>query len=181
MPSRPHGPARALRAGDLMQRRVVTLSPDMPIAAIMARLAEQEVSGAPVVDERDRLVGVVSQTDLLRYERRHDRAPRPREVSAFYQQANGDVFVRHLQVDADDTTCARDIMTPAAFTTDVSTPVAEVARFMVQRHVHRILVTRRGRLAGMVTSMDLLRALLPRGARARRGVARRHRPRAERR
>ena len=40
-----------------------------------------------------------------------------------------------------------------------NTPIREVARFMLRRHVHRIIVTRQGRLAGIISSMDLLRAL----------------------
>ena len=58
------------------------------------------------------------------------------------------------------TLTAKDIMTPAAFMTEEDTPVGEIARFMLKRRVHRIIVTRKGTLAGMITPMDLLRALL---------------------
>jgi CBS domain-containing protein len=53
------------------------------------------------------------------------------------------------------------IMTPAAFTVEDDTPVDEVARCMLRERVHRLIVTRSGRLAGIVSTMDMLRGLLP--------------------
>ncbi|HSL72481.1 MAG TPA: CBS domain-containing protein, partial [Longimicrobiales bacterium] len=52
-----------------------------------------------------------------------------------------------------------DIMTPAAFTVDSDTSVSELARFLLDRRIHRALVVDDGRLEGIVTSFDVLRAV----------------------
>ena len=60
-----------------------------------------------------------------------------------------------------DGTRVEEVMTPGAISFDEETTVAELARAMTERHIHRVLITRQGRLAGIVTTMDMLRALLP--------------------
>ncbi len=72
----------------------------------------------------------------------------------------GEVLVRHMQLDLPVSTRVQEIMTPVAFLTEEDAPIREVARFMLRRHVHRIIITHNGKLAGIITSMDLLRALL---------------------
>jgi CBS domain-containing protein len=154
--------SRAVRHGvtakDIMKRNVLTVDPQMTVQEVMQFFLERQITGAPVVDEEEKLVGVISQTDLLRYQRRAP-AVNP-QVPSYYHESNGEVLVSHMQMEASKTTRVRDIMTPAAFMTEGDTPVSEIARFMLKRRVHRIIVTRQGKLAGIITSMDLLRALL---------------------
>jgi CBS domain-containing protein len=154
--------SREVTVGAVMQRKVVTLGPAMTLREAVARLVERQISGAPVVDEEERLVGVLSQTDLVRYQQRTP-APGP-AIPSYYQQLNGEAFVTRLQFPEDSAARVRDLMTPAAFMTEATTPVADAARLLLRKRVHRLLVTRRGKLVGIVTSMDLLRGLLRRRA-----------------
>jgi CBS domain-containing protein len=154
----PSSRPQELMVGRVMQRAVLVLSPEMAIRDALDRLVEWRVTGAPVVDEADHVVGVLSQWDLLRYEQ-HAPPPRP-AVPSYYQQLNGEVLVSRMEVPEDSTQRVRDVMTPAVFMTDEATPVRAAGRFMLRKRVHRVLVTRRGKLVGIVTTMDLLRALL---------------------
>ena len=150
--------AQGLTAKDIMQKHVVTVDPQMTVQEVLQLFLERQITGAPVVDEDEKLVGVISQTDLLRYQRR--AAPANTQVPSYYHESDGEVLVSQLRMDASETTRVQDIMTPAAFMTEADTPVGEIARFMLKRRVHRIIVTHHGKLAGIVTSMDLLRAVL---------------------
>jgi CBS domain-containing protein len=149
---------RELTAKDIMRKNVLTVDPELTVQEVMQLFLDRHITGAPVVDEEDKLVGVISQTDLLRYQR--SMAPVAAHTPSYYQESDGEVFVSHMRIEAPASTRVQDLMTPAAFMTEEDTPVGEIARFMLRRHVHRIIVTRKGKLAGIVTSMDLLRALL---------------------
>ena len=66
--------------------------------------------------------------------------------------------VRPLHIESDDL-LVRDIMTPTVYTVPENTPVAKIARTMVAGRIHRLMVTRGGRVVGIVTSLDLVRLL----------------------
>lgn len=149
---------RELTAKDVMHRRVVTVDPEMTLREAAQVFLDRCVTGAPVVDADGKLVGVVSQTDLIRYGQRAQ--PAPSETPGYYHESDGEVLVSHMRAEPPATVQVQEIMTPAAFLTEADTPIREVARFMLRRHVHRIIVTRHGRLAGIISSMDLLRALV---------------------
>ncbi len=165
---------RRLTAKDIMHGNVLTVDPEMSVQDVMQLFIDRQITGAPVVEAGGKIVGVVSQTDLMRYQQRGGDAGR---VPSYYLQANGEVMVSHLQREPAPQGRVQDIMTPAAFMTEETTAVQEVARFMLHRHVHRILVTRKGSLVGIITSMDLLRALL-RGYSSRGSKEKRQRLRA---
>ena len=143
-----------------MVRHVVTMGPETTIPEAVQLFLERQISGAPVVDDDGKLLGVISQTDVMRYQK---RAPGKGEaVPSYYQLTNGEPLVAELEREASDTTCVEAIMTPAAFTVEDDTPVDEVAQCMLREHVHRLIVTRSGRLAGIVSTMDVIRGLLRR-------------------
>src|SRR5579883_2536233 len=157
-----------LLARDVMNRRVVTLAPEMTVRQAADLLVLHRITGAPVVAPGGRLLGVVSQTDLVR----RSRVPERERLPAFYQE-EGRVVVAPAVEAADDVPVAQ-VMTPAVLEADEETPLADLARFMLRRRVHRVIIARDGRLRGIVTSMDMLRALA-RPARTR-AASRRRRP-----
>jgi CBS domain-containing protein len=145
-------------AKDIMRTKVLSVDPDMTVQDVMQFFLDCQITGAPVVDDTGRVVGVVSQSDLLRHQQRV--GPAPMQAPAYYRESNGEVLLTHMRVETPLSARVQDIMTPAAFMTEQDTPVGDIARFMLRRRVHRIIVTRKGRLAGIITSMDLLRALV---------------------
>lgn len=146
-----------MKAKDIMRRKVVTVSGEMTLRELAKLFVEKRISGAPVVDGRQKLIGVVSQTDLVRYERETGVA---RAVPAYYRDHEEWVLARGLQLEDPDFSRVEDIMTPAVLTADEMTPVTELAKTMLRRRIHRLVITRDGRLKGIVTTTDMLRALL---------------------
>ncbi len=118
-------------ARDVMNAEVVTLRADMAVYEAARVLTEKQIMGAPVVDSEGRLVGVVSVTDIAESE------------------IDGKIAL------------VSDIMTPTVYTVPEDTPVPQIARAMIAGRIHRLFVTSRGRVVGIVTSMDLLKLLCP--------------------
>lgn len=139
---------RTITAEDLMNPEILTVREDMPVRELASFLMDNEITGAPVEDRDGELVGVVSVVDIAR---------------AAAGQGGGEA--RSL-TDADrevlpgEELLVRDIMTPEVFAIPEDAPVSEIATTLVDNHLHRLLVTRDGQPAGIVSTSDLLGLLI---------------------
>jgi CBS domain-containing protein len=161
---------------DIMRRHVVRIRPDASVRELIQLLAQEQVSGVPVVDETGEILGVVSATDVLHLAAANIDAPvgnapwdypekdeldeesagSVRSLDAPFQFEEPEPLALGVPELAEYK--VEDIMTPAAFTVDLDTSVAQLSRFMLQGRIHRALVVEQGRLEGIVTTYDVLRA-----------------------
>ncbi|MGH3082925.1 MAG: CBS domain-containing protein [Gaiellaceae bacterium] len=132
---------------EVMTREVITVSPEEPLKHVATLLLERRVSGVPVVDLDGRLVGVVSEGDLLFKE----AGERPRRRPRFLGAATRTSEKRAA-------TTAGDAMTSPALTVAPTATVAQAAALMLERDVNRLPVVDQGALVGIVTRADLIRA-----------------------
>jgi CBS domain-containing protein len=131
---------------DVMSTHVIAVRRNAPFKEIAARLREQRVSAFPVVDDADKVIGVVSEADLLAKEAWGDAMP-----GTF-----AGVVRQREQAKADAVTAA-DLMTSPAITIGPDEPVSEAARLMYLRRVKRLpVISEAGRLVGIVTRSDVL-------------------------
>jgi CBS domain-containing protein len=108
---------------------------------VAERLAHSRISALPVLDMRERPVGVVSRFDLLRVGRLRART------------ARGDALLDLPDVPV------RKVMHPRVIAVGLDATMTEVGRTMLEHHVHRVLVIEDGRLVGIVTTTDAMRAV----------------------
>ena len=144
-----------MKAKDLMTTEVVTATPETTLASIAALLLERHISGVPVVD-RDQVVGIVSESDLLWH--REIGATRHRDAEPWWacmfraQPDPGDYARRHA-------VCASDVMSTRLLAVEEDTPAEDIADLFHRRRIRRAPVLRGKRLVGIVTRADLVRAL----------------------
>jgi len=143
---------------DIMTRQVVSVGVDAAVVEVARVMAEHGVSGAPVVDKDERAVGVISEKDFLTLmgagEHRNFM-----EVVAKCLSAKGCVAAPMKRQ------TAGDIMSAPAVTVEPDATTAEVLTILEQRNINRVpVVDRTGRLMGIVTRGDLLKASGRRGA-----------------
>jgi CBS-domain-containing membrane protein len=150
-----------MTAGDLMSRDVVTIPRHMSLHAAAHLLNHARISGAPVVDEQGRCVGMLTSSDLMRWVENGERASR----RLFHTAACMCTDWQVTEFSALPSDAVSRHMTTDLVTAQPSTHVAELARIMIDAHIHRILITDgQSRPAGIVTSTDIL-AAVARGAR----------------
>lgn len=146
-----------------MNSDILTVREDMPLSDLSIFLVENEISGAPVLDETGHLVGVVSVMDIVRSEGEQLATERAAEPSDFFLRdfhyAADLLGIRSISIRPDNDMTARDLMTPTVFTIPEETPVDEIAKSMVVGRIHRILVTRNKRVVGIISSLDMLKLL----------------------
>lgn len=136
-----------------MTRDVVAVAPDTSLDTVINQLTQHRISGVPVVDGNGRAVGVVSVTDLVG--QRKD-VGESRGFPVFYRIEDG-WAMPEIEPSTPSAGRAEDVMTPLPFTVEATMTIEEAARVMVSHRVHRLLVTERDHLVGIVSTLDLLR------------------------
>ena len=147
-----------MRAADIMTPHVITVDPDTSVQAVAKLLSEKGISGVPVVDATDRLVGIVSEGDLLH------RAETGTERRIEHRRA------RWLDTVASEMDLAReyakshgrkvkDVMTTNVISVADTMELADVATLLETKRIKRVPVLRDGKLVGIVSRANLVRAL----------------------
>ncbi len=146
-----YGTAKAV-----MTRTVATVTPDTTIREAAKIMSASRVSGLPVVDAAGRVVGIVTEKDLLR-SRLEDQK---REAWWLNLLAEGEKlapdFIEYARAGND---MVRRVMHADPLTIAEDTPLAEIAALMVEKGIKRLPVVTDGKLVGIVSRADLVRAL----------------------
>ncbi len=149
---------KAPRVKDVMNPDIMTVADDMTTEELVRFFNEREISGAPVVDSQGHFIGVVSMTDIGRHLAEPSDFAAPSE---FYGDTGDEVTLEDLgqRYVEERTFTVRDVMTPVVHHVVATATVADAARIMVERDIHRLVVTQGKQPVGMITSMDLLRVV----------------------
>lgn len=143
-----------MEARDVMTVSVVTVAPEATVPEVARILLEHNISAVPVVDPSKRVVGIVSEGDLIRRpEIGTEQHPSwwlslvadPKDQSREYVKHHG------LQ--------ASEVMTRDVITVVPDASLDEIAALLERKHIKRVPVTQEGRLVGIVSRADLLRGL----------------------
>jgi CBS domain-containing protein len=151
-----------MRAVDVMTTEVITVDPNTSVQALAALLSERGISGAPVVDSDNRVIGVVSEGDLLRRietgtERRPERVAGHRRSWWLDAIASNQDLARDYAKSHGRT--VKDVMTPDVISVADTTELAEIAMLLETKRIKRVPVVRDGKLVGIVSRANLVRAL----------------------
>lgn len=133
---------RQITASDLMNPHILVVRDTMTVRELAAFLMANEITGAPVKNRKGELVGVVSVVDVTR------------AVGEEAQKKTDPVS------DGDREVLVADLMTPGVFSVSEDAMVSEVASAMLDSHLHRLLVTRKDKPIGIITTSDLLGLLV---------------------
>jgi len=159
-PAEPRIVLRARTAADLMTADPVSLQESASLKEAIAFFVDRRISGAPVIDEAGRPVGVLSQHDILVHDREEVRHFAPPETEDGRPLPHS--WWGRFQLERVDSTCVRDVMTPAVFCVGLEASVRSVIEQMCELKVHRLFVVdESGVLVGVITAMDVVRKLCP--------------------
>ena len=143
-----------MRAMDVMTSEVITVDEDASVQAVAKLLAERGISAVPVADRENRVIGMVSEGDLLH--RAETGTERRRswwlDMMASTNQLAGDYVKSHSGK-------VKDIMTRDVISVTETTPVADIAVLLETNRIKRVPVVRDGKLVGIVSRANLVRAL----------------------
>ncbi len=158
-------PRRALLAADMMSRPLVCVRQGDSMRHAASLLIEKNISGAAVVDGRGRPVGVLTKTDIARYERDRRTGNNPLDDSKKYLRTLGPIEAGAQGVGLEPPSEQDAVfrwMTPRVISVSATASVQEIAREMLRRRIHRVFVktAKTDALLGVVTTLDVLRCCL---------------------
>jgi CBS domain-containing protein len=144
-----------MQAKDVMTTKVISVSAEREVSEIAKLLIEKRISAVPVVDSDQRVLGIVSEGDLIRRAEIGTEKQRgswwlglfaePDRLSTAYSKSHG----RH----------ASDVMTRDVITVTEDTSIADIAQSLEEKHIKRVPVVRDDRLVGIVSRANLLHGL----------------------
>ena len=151
----------AKTAADVMQTGVLTVDPQTPLVDVHRLFVEEEINGAPVVDETGSVIGVISSSDLLRaVEQVHETA----STTAYHRELlefSSPDWVRAPD-DFQDRLAEQtvsDVMSVGGISVAPDAPISDVARTLRSNRIHRVLVVEDEELRGIISSFDLVALL----------------------
>lgn len=143
-----------MKASDVMTKNVVTVLPGVSIREVAEILVQRGISAVPVVNERGKIVGIVSEGDLLHRTETDTLEPRSWWLRLL---TNEEILAsRFIKANARR---VEDIMTRDVVTVEPDTPLAEIATLLEKKHIKRVPVVTHGKLVGIVSRANLVQAL----------------------
>ena len=147
------------RAAEIMNREVVLVRENMDVKELARLFLRRQISGAPVVDEKNELVGVISQTDLVYHSL--TRGEELADDSHFYEIARmeGRRSPAGFQIEDMNSVPVSEIMTPVVHSVSERAGLQTIINLMTRKHIHRVVVTRGKKVVGIISALDVLGAV----------------------
>jgi len=155
----------SLRAIDLMSKDLVTALLDTPIEDVLSRFEDYQISALPVVDESGKPLGIISKADIarvehMRNEKLEGRPGDPSYAEAVAPEDEADFPGREdYSPEVLGRALASDWMHPAVTYVSPEATLAEICGLMVQERIHHLVVLESSRVIGMISSLDIVRAV----------------------
>ncbi|MEW5959151.1 MAG: CBS domain-containing protein [Chloroflexota bacterium] len=145
------------RVGDIMTTAVVKVRPDTRVDQIARLMADHDISGLPVVDDNDRVLGVVTELDMIVRNTRF-------KVPNFIMILDSIIYLetpQHFRERLEHMlgVTAKEIMSKPAVTITPEATIEELARLMVERRMNPIPVVADERLVGIISRFDIIRLM----------------------
>ena len=160
--ARVYAPLTSAKASDIMSQPVISVFIKDSIRSVADLFVRKDISGAPVLGEDGYVVGVMTKTDLARYDKqRVETLARERLIDGKALETAEEIPAGGFHVDEDETIEAW--FNPKVYWVSPDDSLARVTETMWKHHVHHLLVkaTSSKDLAGVITTFDLLRFLAP--------------------
>ncbi len=141
-----------------MTTSVITVTPDTSIKELVKVLGEHRINGVPVLDKDSRLVGIVTEADVV------DQCKKL-HIPSFFNFLDGVIFLEnpaHLEQEIKKMagTTVGDILSAKVKTVAPDTPVQDIATIMAEEHIHTIPVMDGDKLVGIVGRWDVVKSII---------------------
>ena len=145
-----------LKAKDIMTKEVITVKPEATVEELARLLMDNKISGVPVTNDNKKLIGIVTENDLITQNKRLHIPTVIRLFDAFILLGSGrmEEEIKKMAATTVDEICTKKVVSITEDTT-----LDEIATIMAEQHVHLLPVLREGMVVGIVGKADMVRAM----------------------
>lgn len=146
-----------LKAKDIMTKDVITVKPTTTVEDFARILMKHGISGAPVVDDNENLMGIVTENDLIRKNSRLHIPTILRLFDAFITIGTSklEVEIKKMASSTVGEICTRNVITVSD-----ETSMEDVATIMTEKNVHLLPVLKEGKLVGIIGKKDIIKGIV---------------------
>ena len=148
-----------LTAKDIMETNIICVTPDTEIPRAVELLLNNHINGVPVVNEREELVGLLCQSDLIFQQKEMPVPPIFTILDSIFPLFSSKKIDEEFKKLA--ATKVEQAMVKNPATVEACTPVSEIASLMVEKHFHTLPVVEGKKLLGIIGKEDILKTLIP--------------------
>jgi CBS domain-containing protein len=145
-----------LKAKDIMTKEVITVKPETTIEELARLLMKRQISGAPVVDDNGKIVGIVTENDLIS---KNSRLHIPTILRLFDAYIPLGTSKMESDIRKMAASTVGDICTKEIITVDEEASVEYIATIMTEKRIHVLPVVRDGKLVGIIGKKDLIKGI----------------------
>ncbi len=150
------------KARDIMTKDVICVNPEMRIDELDKIFVKHKITGAPVVDENENLVGVVSQSNIVNYDLK--KGMHASSISDYYRSTgieSQQMTEDSIEVDTSSMadTEVKDIMVANVITANSEDSIHDIANTMCDKKIHRLVIVEGNKVVGMVSTLDILKVV----------------------
>jgi CBS domain-containing protein len=146
-----------VKAGDIMKKDVISVSPDMPVDKLGRFFIEHDISGAPVIDSSGKLQGIVTEYDLVSQSKKFHIPSLLRIFDAVIPLKGADAIEKEIKKMS--ASQVSDICTTDVITIDEDTPLDEIATIMADKHITLLPVIKDGKVTGVVGKREVIKGV----------------------
>jgi CBS domain-containing protein len=148
-----------IKAKDIMEKNIITLSPDTEISKAVEILLKNHINGVPVVDANGELMGILCQSDLIFQQKDIPIPPIFAILDSVFPLSSSKSLEDQFQKMV--ATKVVHAMVKKVTTVTPDTSVSELAGLMVEKHFHTLPVMEGTKLVGIIGKEDVLKTLMP--------------------
>ena len=146
-----------MQAKDIMTTRVLTVSPEMGIPEVAQFLLKNKISGAPVMDENNKLVGIITEDDLIFQDKKV-------HIPTMVNILGGVIYLeslKHFEKEIEKVVGAKvaDIMVKDVVTITEETSIQDIATIMIEKKIHLFPVLKDDSIVGVVGKADIVKSI----------------------
>ncbi len=146
-------------AADIMEKKVISVTPETEIAKAVKILLDNHINGVPVVNNNEELVGILCQSDLIFQQKEIPIPPIFTILDSIIPLSSSQKLEDSFKKISAATVDQAMVKDPV--TVETQTPVSEIAGLMVEKHFHTIPVVEGKKVVGIIGKEDILKTLMP--------------------
>lgn len=154
---------RTRKVKELMTKKVITANPNEKLKDVIKKLADNDISGLPVIDENNKVVGMISEKDILKALKTESRTlsmvfPSSHALGMTFEESFDYRELREAMKEAQNSKIEK-IMNTNVISVEENIKIAKVANIMVTNNINRIPVVKKDKLVGIITRGDIIDGL----------------------
>jgi len=146
-----------MKVRDIMSSKVITCKAETPVNEIAKKLVKYDITGMPVVDDKNKVIGIVTEADIIMQKAKIHIPSYIQLLDSFLYLEDPREVEEELKKILGIKAC--DLMTPDVITIDPEASVSDLATLFEEEHINPVPVVKDGKLVGIVSRADIVKLL----------------------